>query len=73
MRVVTIPGGAVETIAPATRRRLRPTGTLRITVTDGSGAPLPARLSVTGEDGRGWAPDGVWRHADDGFDRKSAR
>ncbi len=70
LRVVTIPGGAVETIAPASRRRLRPTGTLRITVTDGSGAPLPARLSVTGEDGRGWAPDDVWRHADDGFDRK---
>ena len=39
-------------------------------MTDGSGAPLPARLSVTGEDGRGWAPDDVWRHADDGFDRK---
>ncbi len=70
LRVVTIPGGAVETIAPATRRRLRPTGTLRITVTDGSGAPMPARLSVTGEDGRGWAPDDAWRHADDGFDRK---
>jgi len=70
LRVVTIPGGAVETIAPASRRRLRPTGTLRITVTDGSGAPLSSRLSVTGEDGRGWAPDNEWRHADDGFDRK---
>ena len=31
---------------------------------------MPARISVTGEDGRGWAPDDAWRHADDGFDRK---
>ena len=70
VRVLAIPGGAVETIAPASRRYLRPAGTLRITVTDASGAPLPARLSVTGEDGRGWAPDDAWQHADDGFDRK---
>ena len=70
LRVVTIPGGRVETIAPATRRTLHPTGTLRIQVTDAAGAPLPARLSVTGPDGRGWSPDAAWRHADDGFDRK---
>ncbi len=70
LRVLTIPGGAVETIAPASRRPLRPAGTLRITVADASGARLPARLSVTGEDGRGWAPDDAWQHADDGFDRK---
>ena len=30
---------------------------------------MPARLSVTGADGRGWAPDDAWRHADDAFDR----
>ncbi len=70
LRVVTIPGGAVELVAPKSRRYLRPTGTLRVTVTDASGATVPARISVTGEDGRGWAPDDAWRHADDGFDRK---
>ena len=70
LRVVTIPGGAVELVAPQSRRYLRPTGTLRVTVTDASGATVPARISVTGEDGRGWAPDDAWRHADDGFDRK---
>ena len=71
LRVVTIPGGRVETIVPSTRRTLRPTGTLRIKVSDPAGASLPARLSVTGQDGRGWAPDTAWQHADDGFDRKS--
>ncbi len=69
LRVVTIPGGAVETIAPANRKYLHPQGTLRLTVADASGAPSPVRLSVTGADGRGWAPDAAWRHADDGFDR----
>ena len=38
-------------------------------MTDALGAAVPVRLSVTGADGRGWAPDGAWRHADDGFDR----
>ncbi len=70
LRVVTIPGGAVETIVPAKRRYLRPSGTMRITAVDPAGAALPVRLSVTGPDGRGWAPDTAWRHADDGFDRR---
>ena len=67
--MVTVPGGAVEAVVPETRKYLRPRGTLRLSVTNTRGAAMPARLSVTGADGRGWAPDGVWRHADDGFDR----
>ena len=70
LRVLAIPGGSVETVVAATRRYLRPAGKLRIKVTNASGAPMPARLSVSGADGRGWAPDAAWRHADDGFDRK---
>jgi len=69
LRVVDVPGGRVEAVVPADRRSLRPVGTLRLTVTDSAGAKVPARLSVTGSDGRGWAPDAAWRHADDGFDR----
>jgi Tol biopolymer transport system component len=70
LRVVSIPGGATESIVAARRQYLRPTGTLTVSAADASGAPMPARLSVTGADGRGWAPDSAWRHADDGFDRK---
>ena len=73
LRIVTVPGGAVESVVPEVRKYLRPRGTLRLSVTGARGttgaAPMPARLSVTGADGRGWAPDGAWRHADDGFDR----
>jgi dipeptidyl aminopeptidase/acylaminoacyl peptidase len=69
LRVVTVPGGAVEKVVAAKRRYLHSRGTLRISVSDGSKVPAPVRLSVTGADGRGWAPDGAWRHADDGFDR----
>ncbi len=70
LRVVSVPGGAVEPVVATTRRYLHPQGTLTLTTTDAAGAALPVRLSVTGADGRGWAPDTAWRHADDGFDRK---
>jgi len=69
LRIVTLPGGRIEKVAPSSRRYLRPRGTLRLTVADSAGNAMPARLSVTGPDGRGWAPDGAWRHADDAFDR----
>jgi len=69
LRVVTVPGGEVETVTPSSRRYLHPHGTLRLAVTDATGAAMPARLSVTGADGRGWGPDDAWRHADDSFDR----
>ena len=65
LRIVAIPGGAVEPVVPEKRRSLRPAGTLQVSLEDRA----PARLSVTGADGRGWAPDDAWRHADDGFDR----
>jgi TolB protein len=70
LRVVAIPGGAIESVVPARRRSLAPTGTLRLTAAGPGGGSIPVRLSVTGQDGRGWAPDDAWRHADDGFDRK---
>lgn len=73
LRVVTVPGGAIETVVPGGRRYLHPRGTLRISLADAAGSASPARVSVTGTDGRGWAPDDAWRHADDGFDRAVRR
>src|SRR2546428_12383935 len=34
-----------------------------------AGRPLAARLSVGCSDGRAYAPDDAWRHADEAFDR----
>ncbi|HLG05103.1 MAG TPA: CehA/McbA family metallohydrolase, partial [Gemmatimonadales bacterium] len=69
LRVVSVPGAGIETVTARTRRWLNPVGSLRLVLTDSSGAPAPARVSVTGADGRGWAPEAALRHADDGFDR----
>ncbi len=70
LRVVAVPGGAVETVRAAVRRPLHPMGELHLEFRDAAGRFTPARASVTGPDGRGWAPTDAWRHADDGFDRK---
>src|SRR3989441_4786264 len=42
---------------------------LALEIVDERGRPAPARVSVTGPDGRSWAPDDAWRHADEAFDR----
>lgn len=49
---------------------LHPHGELRIQVTDAVGKPIDARVSVTAEDGRAYAPANAWIAADDSFDRK---
>jgi len=70
LAVVSVPGGTVEPVRAATRRYRHPTGRLRLVLNDAGGQPAAARVSITGPDGRGWAPDSAWRHADDGFDRR---
>jgi TolB protein len=74
LRIVDVPGGNVQPIE-ATRRVYRdPVGRLRLTVVDAqTGRAAPARVSITGEDGRSFAPDDAWRHADDSFDRTERR
>ena len=54
------------------RQYLGPVGTLNIVSVGKNGKPVPARISVTGADGRSYAPDTSWMHADDGFDRDAA-
>lgn len=69
LRVMDVVGGRVETVQATRRKTLSPQGTLVLDIRDGNGRPVPARVSVTGSDGRAHAPDGAWQHADDGFDR----
>ncbi|MGH7498589.1 MAG: CehA/McbA family metallohydrolase [Gemmatimonadales bacterium] len=67
---VDVPGGGRAQVRVDRRVYLSPTGTIRIVVTDAAtGRENAARISLTGPDGRSYAPDDAWRHADDGFDR----
>ncbi len=52
---------------------MRPMGRLLVSVIDPAGNPAPARIFITGEDGRAYAPEAAWMNADDSFDRKESR
>jgi TolB protein len=65
--IVEVPGGARREVRATHRVYRSPTGRLQLAVSS------PARVSVTGPDGRSFAPDDAWRHADDGFDRRERR
>ena len=72
LETVSVPGGRRAPLEISRRRYLAPTGTLALRVTEAE-VPVPARVSIVGPDGRAWAPDDAWRHADDGFDRNERR
>ena len=65
-----IPGGAQVEVEHKLRRWLKLMGDLAITLVDANRQALAARISVTDQDGRAYAPEDAWMHADDSFDRK---
>ena len=67
--VLDMPGAAKHRVEPRTLKFIEPVGALTIDVVDERGRPLDARVSVTGADGRSWAPSDALMHADDSFDR----
>ena len=71
--VLDVVSGARREVRAARRRHRHPVGTLRLAVTDAGGAPMPARVSIVGSDGRSHAPSDAWHHADDAFDRAERR
>ncbi|HEY7840343.1 MAG TPA: CehA/McbA family metallohydrolase [Gammaproteobacteria bacterium] len=72
IRIQESVGGAVRSLDIPTRNYLRPMSELVLDVRNGKGNAIPARISVIGGDGRSYAPDAAWVHADDGFDRRRA-
>ena len=62
-------GGAQRPVLAREKTYLRMMGHLSITVVNPKGETTPARISVTGEDGRAYAPDDAWMHAEDNFVR----
>ena len=68
--IVNVPGGAKERVVVRTRRYRDPVGRLIITVVDSATRkPLPVRLSVRHSEGKFFAPDNAWRHADEAVER----
>jgi len=65
-----IPGGMQTEIVAKQKHYLKPIGRISIDVMDPAGHSSPARIFVTGEDGRAYAPDDAWMRADDNFNRK---
>ena len=69
--IVDVPGGSLERLIAERRTYREPVGRLRLSIIDRSTRrPAPVRVSITAPDGRNFAPDDAWRHADDGFDRR---
>jgi TolB protein len=62
-------GGAQTELVAKERRYLKPMGQLTIKVVDAAGHPTPARIFLTGEDGRAYAPNDAWIYAEDNFVR----
>ena len=60
-------GGAEREVVAKERRYLHPVAHLNLTVVGPSGKPTAARISLTAKDGRAYAPDDAWMHADDSF------
>jgi TolB protein len=67
--IENVPGGAQWQLLINKRQYLAATGRVRITVLDVDGRETSARVFATGDDGRAYAPDDTWMHADDSFDR----
>jgi TolB protein len=72
--IVSVPGGKRERITARTRRYMTPVGRAILTVIDSATRrPLPARVSVRHSEGKFYAPDNAWRHADEAIIRATQR
>ncbi len=69
IRVSEIAGGAQFVLQAQRRITMRRTMSVSFRVVDENGNVVPARVSLTDENGRSYAPDQSWIIADDGFVR----
>jgi hypothetical protein len=63
-------GGAARKLEIGARHHRQATGELRLRTLDSAGRTIAARIAIIAADGRAYAPDDAWVHADDGFDRR---
>jgi TolB protein len=72
--IVDVPGGRRAQVDAWVRQYAEPTALLANPVRDAAtGRSVSARVSVRGPDGRYFAPDEAWRHADEAFVRGEQR
>ena len=64
-----VTGGEQRELVPKERHFLSAFGTIHLSVMNEDGHSTPARIFVTGADGRAYAPRDAWMQADDSFDR----
>lgn len=69
LQIFEVLGGKHYPLPIQERHYLNPTSTLTIKVLNEKGEEIPARISIVAADGRAYAPDELWLHADDAFDR----
>jgi hypothetical protein len=66
-------GGRQRLLDIRERRYRQPVGELRLKTVDTQDRPVAARVEMLGADGRAYAPNDAWVHADDGFDRRKTQ
>jgi len=69
LRVTDYPGSNIKAIVAAVLHRTSEKINLTLRVVDENDKEMPARVSIKGEDGRFYGPDGALWFADDGYDR----
>jgi hypothetical protein len=74
IHVMEIPGARAQVLTIRERRYLKPMGQLQLHITGAAahGPEVAARVAVVAADGRAYAPDDAWMHAEDGYDRALA-
>ena len=65
-------GGNRTELLATEKQYLKPMTSLNLGIVDDSKFPVSARVSIIASDGRSYAPEDTWVHADDGFDRNVA-
>jgi len=63
-----IPGGTKHALTISRRKHLSPRALVAVSIRDNEHGEY-ARVSITDDKGRSYAPDNAWIYADDGFDR----
>ncbi|MCH7822664.1 MAG: CehA/McbA family metallohydrolase [Proteobacteria bacterium] len=72
IRIQEMVGGKTMRLDIAERRFINPVASLLLNIVDENGQSIAARVAVVASNGRSYAPDDTWLHADDAFDRSQS-